>query len=425
MKFFTRRLHSLVPTALAILVSTSATLSAQSPSAGVLQWVSRCSAAWPSRYAPPSPPPTGRAAAPLIPAKPLSGDVLFVGSSVSGQADPAWLFDVVRDQLIWSGSEVETNNITGAAYANGGRELFLAGGDANVAYLSRGDLTTLPPTWSVVYDPLGRGPFEVHSDDARQLLYVLAHPTPTAVSELLTIDNDPQSPTYLQVVASTQNLSSNPLIERFALSASGRRAAILSAFVRYLHIVDTDPTSPTYMQVLFEGAIPVNGPFPIVTSAVVTSDDQSVLISIQRGGGTASAIARFELSSMTWIDHNSGMSGIQHIGPNSSPVANLGPAAFDIDVASDDTFAVVCGWGGSGWAGRIDLDPAAIATWSWHAYAPTPGLTDAWALDLASGDRLVAIETQGQVLVLRAATGEAVRSFPVSLSSNIYLVRMK
>ena len=181
-----------------------------------------------------------------------------------------------------------------------------------------------------------------------------AHPTPTAVSELLTIDNDPQNSTYLQVVASTQNLSSNPLIERFALSASGRRAAILSAFVRYLHIVDTDPTSPTYMQVLFEGAIPVNGPFPIVTSAVVTSDDQSVLISIQRGGGTASAIARFDLSSMTWIDHNPGMSGIQHIGPNSSPVANLGPAAFDVDVASDDTFAVVCGWGGPGWAGRIE-----------------------------------------------------------------------
>ncbi len=425
MKIFACRLRSLAPTVLAVLVPSSELLSAQTPPTGVLPWVSRCSAAWPCRYAPPSPPPAGRAAAPLIPSKPLSGDVLFVGSSVAGQADPAWLFDVVRDQVLWNDSEVETNNVTGGAYANGGRELFLAGGDANVAYLSRGDLTTLPPTWSVVYDPLGRGPFDVHSDDARQLLYVLAHPTPTAVSELLTLDNDPQSPTYLQVVASTQNLSSNPLIERFALSASGNRAAIISAFVRYLHIVDTDPSSPTYMQVLFEGAIPVNGPFPIITSAVVTSDDRSVLISIQRGGGAASAIARFDLSSMTWIDHNPGMSGVQHIGPNSSPAANLGPAVFDIDISSDDTFAVVCGWGGSGWAGRIDLDPAAITAWSWRAYAPTPGLPDAWALDLASGDGLVAIETQGQVLVLRAGTGETVRSFPVSLSSNIYLVRMK
>ena len=64
------------------------------------------------------------------------------------------------------------------------------------------------------------------------------------------------------------------------------------------------------------------------------------------------------------------------------------------------------------------------ASWSWAALAPPAGLTDAWALDLGSDDLLVAIETEGRVLVLRADTGAVVRSFPLSLAFNIYLVRL-
>jgi hypothetical protein len=407
-----------------VLAFSSSSLALQASSPGALPFASRHASTWPGRDSLATPAVTLPASSPLQTAALPAGDLLFVGSSVGGAADPAWLFDVARDRKVWSNSLVETNNLTGAAFADEGRELFLAGGDASVANLTRADLSAFHPTFSVVYDPLGSGPFDVHADDARRLIHVLAHPTPGPVSEVLVIDNDPQHPTYLQVVASTQNLTSNPLVERFALSASGRRAAVLSAFVRYLHVIDTDPASPAYMQVLFEGPIPVSGPFPIVTSAVVTSDDSLVLVSVQRGGGAPSAIARLDLTSMSWIDHNPGLAGIQNIGPDSSPPAALGAAVFDLDIASDDTFAVACGWGGGGGAGRLDLDPAVPASWSWAALAPPAGLTDAWALDLGSDDLLVAIETEGRVLVLRADTGAVVRSFPLSLAFNIYLVRL-
>ncbi len=367
------------------------------------------------------PPPAYSSAAPPGAPQDASDDMLFVGSSIMGPADPAWLFDVVRDQELWAGSQGATDAVNGAAYAHGGVEIFLS----TAGSMNRGDLTSLPPTWSAVYSPLGSGPFDVQADDARQLLYMLAHPQPTATSELLALDNDPQSATYMQVVASTTTLSSNLFVERFGLSASGRRAAVVSSMARYLHVVDTDPASATYMDVLYQGSIPHNGPFPVVSDAVVTSDDTQVLISIQRGGGATSAIARFDLSTMSWIDHNSTTAGVQHIGPYSNPKAALGAAAFDIDIATDDSFAVVCGWNNVGWAGRVDLDPAVPSTWSWTAYSPPSGLTDAWALDLESGDDLVAIETKDEVLVLRAQTGEEVRKFPVSLSSNVYLVRMR
>ncbi|MDP6539913.1 MAG: hypothetical protein QF410_10260 [Planctomycetota bacterium] len=407
----------------------------QASSPGALPFAARHSASW-SGPAPallgPAPatrpslaprPGTLPASSPLHSAARPAGDLLFVGSSILGPEDPAWLFDVARDRKVWSATQAETNNVTGGAFADEGRELYLAGGDSAVATLTRGDLSGFHPTWSVVYDPLGSGPFDVHADEARRLLYVLAHPVPGPESALLAIDIDPTHPTYLQVVATTHNLTANPIVERFALSSGGDRAAVLSALVRHLHVVDTDPASTTYMQVLYQGPVPVSGPYPIVTSAAVTSDESQVIVAIQRGGGAPSAIARFDLATLSWMDHNPHLPGIQNIGPDSAPPAGLGAAVFDVDVAGDDTFVVACGWGGAGWAGRLDLDPTIPPLWSWTAYAPPQGLADAWALDLAADDQLVAIETEGRVLVLRADTGAVVRSFPLAQTSNIYLVR--
>ncbi|MAF66139.1 MAG: hypothetical protein CMJ84_10850 [Planctomycetes bacterium] len=412
----------------AVLALAPRSLALQAPSSGALPFAARHAASWPG--APGTPPrafalpaATYPASSPLQTAAVPAGDLLFVAASIGGPEDPAWLFDIERDRKLWSDAQAETNNVTGGAFADGGTELFLAGGDTNGGTVTRADLTGFHPSWSVVYDPLGSGPFDVHVDEARRLLYVLAHPLPGPESALLAIDIDPDHPTYLQVVATTHNLTVNPIVERFALSASGNRAAVLSALMRQLHVVDTDPASPTYMRVLFQGPVPVSGPFPVVTSAVVTSDDGQVIVSIQRGGGMPSSLGRFDLSSSSWIDHNPALPGIQNIGPDSAPAADLGAAVFDVDIAGDDTFAVACGWGGAGWAGRLDLDPAVPSLWMWTAYAPGVGLTDAWALDLASDDQLLAIETERRVLLLHPGTGAVVHSFPLALATNIYLVR--
>lgn len=413
-----------VPSLLVLLagLSTAAPAPAQTPS---LTRLSRIVAAWspgsPVLWAPPppaAPPP------PLLPPIGGSADELFVLTSVGGGADPVWWFDVVRGTAIWKANDVATDNVNGATLARGGAELVVSGGLAQPRII-RGDLSSVPPTWSTIYSPGGSGPFDVQSDEARQLLYVIAQPSPVGFTELLAVDNDPTSPTYEQVVASTQGLTSNAFTERFGLSASGRRAAVLSPLQRQLYVVDTDPASPTHMQVLHQGTVPTTGVFPIVTEAVVTPDDSMVLISVQAGAGGPSQVARFDLSTMSFIDHAAAVPGVQNIGPDSVPVAGLGAAAFDLDVASDGAFAVVCGWSGAGWAGRLDLDPSLPNGWSWTDYSVPSGFADAWALDLDSLDRLLAIETVDRVLLMNPREGTVLRSLPVGISSNVYTVRLR
>ena len=331
---------------------------------------------------------------------------------------------MVRGTGIWKANDIATDNVNGATLARGGAELVVSGGLA-LPRIVRGDLSSVPPTWSTVYSPGGNGPFDVQSDEARQLLYVIAQPSPVGFTELLAVDNDPTSPTYEQVVASTQSLTSNAFTERFGLSASGRRAAVLSPLQRQLYVVDTDPASATHMQVLHQGTVPTTGVFPIVTEAVVTPDDSMVLISVQAGAGGPSQVARFDLTTMSFIDHAAAVPGVQNIGPDSVPVAGLGAAAFDLDVASDGSFAVVCGWSGAGWAGRLDMDPGLPGGWAWTDYSVPSGFADAWALDLGPLDRLLAIETVDQVLLMSPLEGTVLRSLPIGISSNVYTVRLR
>jgi len=368
---------------------------------------------------------TASAAAPVVPGTPItpSRGLVFVGTSVSGAADPHHLLDLASGGALEESAIPETDNVNGAAFASGGRELFVSGGDSVVTHLTHCDLTTSPPTWSVVCTSTGSGPFDVQSDAARGLLYVLDTTSGVGSTDLQAIDVAAGSPTYGQVVASTVGLTYLGFVERFGLSRSGNRAVVIATLNPRLFLVDTDPSSPTYLGVLYEVDIPYQSSMaPLATEVVVTGNDAMALVTLQHMGTVPSEIARFDLLTYGFIDSNPGASGTQHIGPDSQPAAALGSAAFDLDIARGDSFAVVCGWGNGGWAGRIGLDPTIPTFWSYTAYSPASGLSDAWALDLTSDDRHVAIETVGEVLILDAQTGVERRAISISSTTNVYTV---
>ena len=264
------------------------------------------------------------------------------------------------------------------------------------------NLDTTPPPWTSLAN-IGTS-YGVAWDALYGRAYTLLTPV-AGGTELTGIDGTIGSATYGQVVASTSGLFSSGLIERWSLSPDGRTAAVLTVLNRNLILVDTDPASPGYMSWVNTGPAPAGpGVFPVTTRCAFTPDSAQLLVTIQTGAGAPGEIARYDLNSGQWIDHNPGMFGTQNIGLQSAPAVSVPSAPGDVEVANDGTYAIVVGWNGPGGIIRIDLDPVAPQVWSAAVInSPVSLAGDARVCAISPDSEHFVTYGSGDVLVFEAA----------------------
>jgi len=333
---------------------------------------------------------------------------ILVGTSTNGNNDPFYLVDastpsapsLVTGYNTSGGPSAPVNNCSGIDLGDGGRRAFvshsLGGGVLQL------NLDTTPPTWTSLAN-IGTS-YGVAWDALYGRAYTLLTPV-AGGTELTGIDGTIGSATYGQVVASTSGLFSSGLIERWSLSPDGRTAAVLTVLNRNLILVDTDPASPGYMSWVNTGPAPAGpGVFPVTTRCAFTPDSAQLLVTIQTGAGAPGEIARYDLNSGQWIDHNPGMFGTQNIGLQSAPAVSVPSAPGDVEVANDGTYAIVVGWNGPGGIIRIDLDPVAPQVWSAAVInSPVSLAGDARVCAISPDSEHFVTYGSGDVLVFEAA----------------------
>jgi hypothetical protein len=345
--------------------------------------------------------------------------VIFVGTSVGGSADPTYFIDPIT-QSMRAPFTSNADNVTDAEFAHDGRRLYVGLSLGNS--VQEVNLDTPIPTWSTFFAASGSC-YGISVDHQRDIVYTLAGQSPG--NELVAIDAALGSPTYGQVIGTTTGLgATNGFVERWELSPDGRTAAVLTVFSPQLILVDTDPSSPTYLQFNNLGPIPAGtSPFPLATTVIFTADSAQILVAISLG--QAGEIGRYDLAFGQWLDHDPGTPGIQQIGPSSAPPATVPAGTWDLDLSPNGLFAVVAGFGGAGGAGRLQLDPTNALNWGYTPLAT--GIPGAWACAVSGDNQSVAVGSFGgpspQLVVLDALTGATQFTVPLPGASNVYTVK--
>ncbi|MBN2491291.1 MAG: hypothetical protein JXQ29_10635 [Planctomycetes bacterium] len=353
--------------------------------------------------------------------------LVFVGTSVGGNIDPYYLVDPQVNLLVHQGGATFSDNVTGAAFTYGGRGLFV--GSSFTSQVNYADVTTTVPVWRTVYTSAGSGCYGIGYDKANQRLYTLTDPG-SSQRELVALDvANPASPSFGTLLANTVNLTGgNPMTERWALARSGKQAAVLVGFINTINLVlvDTDPRSASYLKNLVTAPVPMSGTggLSLATRVVFTPDEDVVLVLIQNAGTNPAEIARYDVVGAQWLDHDPTQPGIQNIGVTSVPPVAFGSAPADIEMAPDGTFAVVSGFGGTGWAGRLDLNPRNITFFAYQPLSPLPALPGAWACGLARDGSLMGIGTfpNAQLVLADPQTGVLLGTVGLPGASNVYTV---
>ena len=349
---------------------------------------------------------------------------IFVACSILG-SDPFHLVDPLGGTILDTGAPGQVDNVTGAAFDLAGRRVFTASSIRGTIGL--GDLSTLPIAWSTLYTSPASSTYGVALDDARSLVWTL-----TAVTggsrELTAIDIDPNSVTYGQVVHNTVGMLAGNA-ERWDLAPSGEVAAVLTYLPSSITIVDTDPTSATFLQNRFtQLPIPVDqpGPLTLANQVAITPDQRYALVILQGAGPIPAEIARLDLLTGTWVDHDPTGPGM-NISPIGTPGIILGSAPTSLVVASHGRFAIVGGFGSCGWVGRLDLDPKNPLGVAYTPYAPGVPLANGWTAALSNDEREICIPTwpstgcslaSPQLVRLDALTGALLSTIPIPPNTN-------
>lgn len=329
---------------------------------------------------------------------------IFVGSSVGGSLDPHWFVNPLTSVLDYpTGGNTNTNNVDGGTYADGGRTLYVVSGFGSI---SRCDLSGAAPVWSTLITLAGTsGPAEgnLQLDPIRKRIWTYADPG-TGIREFLAIDVDALSATYGQVVAQTNGASANVgLVGTWALSADGNYAAVPGLLGGNVYIFDLDPSSATFGTLVDVAPIPVSGAsslwFP--TDIIFSPDGDYVLLIMQGTGTTPAEIARYHRPTLTWIDHNATVPGLQNMGPAALPAVPMLSAPTSLEIDRNGNFLAVAGNGGSGWMGRIGLNPSSPFVWSW-----TPGPATG-----TNGWRRAAINSDGDRIAVNATSPHELRIY--------------
>lgn len=349
---------------------------------------------------------------------------ILVGTSVSGSADPFYVVDPTTTPPgfamrfnVAGGVPGTLNNCTEIAIGHHGRRAYVGQGIGNA--VQELDLEVATPTFVPFYVAPG-STYGIGVDDHADRVYTLTGAS-SSNFELVAIDGAFGSPTYGQALASTSGLGGLGLIERWKLSPDGRRAAVLTVLSRRLLLVDTDVTSPNYMSWTLAGTAPANqAVFPVTTRCDFTPDGRQILVTIQTGGGGVGEIARFDVALGQWMDHNPSQIGIQNIGTQSAPPAQVPPAPADVEISSDGEFAIVVGWGGSGGIARIDLDPANPQAWAFTLFNSPVSLANlAHSCAISYDNRMVATFGSGQLLLFDTASGSLQHQLALSGTASV------
>ncbi|MBK8096880.1 MAG: hypothetical protein IPK26_07225 [Planctomycetes bacterium] len=350
--------------------------------------------------------------------------LLFVGCSIANN-DPFQLIDPLTNLVVDSGSPTEVDNTTAAVFADGGTRLFVASSIRGT--IGMADVRTLPATWTTVFTG-GGSCYGLATDPSRGWLWTLTNPG-TGTRELTAIDIR-QGPTFGQIAANTVGVATGNY-ERWALSPSGRRAAMLTLLPSTLTVIDTAAGSPTFLQNL-QSALPIPldqaSPVSLATRVAWLPDDRHALVLIQHAGTMPGEIAVFDSVAGVWVDHNTAVPGQQNISPMASPPVTFGSAPTSLGIASNGTFAIVSGFGGCGFVGRLDLDPKTPSFHAWTPWTPAASLQNAWTAGLSADETEVGIGTwqrsgcptmgQPELLRLDAVAGTVLGSVPIPANSN-------
>ena len=351
---------------------------------------------------------------------------VFVACSVAS-GDPYHLVDPVAGTVTETGAVTQTDNVTAAVYDEAGDRIFT--GSSIRDLIGVGDTSTSPITWTTLYQSPGSGCYGLALDVERQLLWTLTQGA-SGGRELVAVDVDAASMTYGRPVHETTSVATG-LYERWAMSKSGDRIALLTLLPSTLTIVDTDSSSPTFLQNLVSGLpVPVNtgSPIDIATQAAFTTDERYLFVTIQLAGATPAEVARFDLFANAWVDHNAALPGPQNLGVLSNPSVTFGSAPTSITVSNASDFAVVGGFGSCGWVGRLDLDPKDPSAFAWTPFTPGAPLENGWTAGLSKDEREVAVATwpdsrcgqlgAPQLVRIAVASGALLGTVPIPANGN-------
>jgi len=349
---------------------------------------------------------------------------IFVACSIAG-GDPFLLVEPFSGAILDSGTPPEVDNVTGAAFDQTGRRVFTASSIRGT--IGVGNASSLPIAWSALYSAPATSTYGLEIDHRRQLVWTLTALTGGS-RELVAIDIDPSSTTYGQAVHNTVGMLSGNA-ERFDVARSGNVAAVLTYLPTSLTIVDTDPSSATFLRNRFSQlSVPVDQPgvLTLANQVAITPDERYALVILQGVGTTPAEIARLDLRTGTWVDHDPNGPGT-NIGPLSAPPILMGSAPTTLTVASHGRFAIVGGFGGCGWLGRLDLDPKDPLAFSYQQLAANGSLANGWTAALSNDETEVCVPTWGsgtcslpspQLERIDVTTGTPLGTIPIPANSN-------
>lgn len=318
--------------------------------------------------------------------------LIFIGTSIL-QNDPYHVIDPGGSAVLDSASPVEVDNCSGAVFADGGERLYVA---SNIlGTVSVANTATLPLSFSTIHRAIGTVASGLAHDPQRGVLWTLTEQAATTVRELVALDADASSPNFGAVLYQTTGFG-NRFTDVWALSKDGTQAAVLEYIARTVTIVDTDPQSPTFLINRTPIRIPQDQPgFSLPTDLEFTPDGRQLLITVQVQGTTPGEVARLDVATGLWFDHNPTLPGQQNISPLSTPRVVLGSAPTSIDIDSTGRFAILSGFGGCGWIGRLDIDPKDRSDFAWNDWTPsiTVSLANSWTAALSGDETEVGVTT--------------------------------
>ena len=357
------------------------------------------------------------AASVLLPVSAQTGnEIVFVGSSTGGSTDPHVFAESATGNIAQAAGSSYTDNVTGAVWANSGRKLYV--GQSLMNRVSVADWNGSTASWSTFYSSTSAC-YGVQFDRIRNRVWTLTGPTSTT-RELVCLDGTLGSPNYGNTITQTTSLSGNGL-ERWCLSFTGNLACVPKVLIsgNAFTLVDLDPNSASYLQVI--ASAPVNGAanagFAIASACKISVDDQYAYL-LWTGIGASSGLAVWDIGAQMWVDFGTA-AGHQDI-----PIPFGVPNSLDLSI--DRSFAVISGQGGAGWAARVEFDYATPTNSTVTQYA---GLTvpNCDGISLSPDNSRVAVSstatflsTPSELVIFDAATGSVLQIITLTSMWNVY-----
>ncbi len=211
------------------------------------------------------------------------------------------------------------------------------------------------------------------------------------------------------------------LVEIWSMSRSGNLAAVTTLLPNNLILVDTNPQSPTFLQVIHQSPVPASpgALFSLITDVEITPDEEYAVMVVQNVQ-VPTDVARFHIPTLTWVDHDpSTPLTIEHIGPNSVPALAMPDSPTWIDFASHGSFAALGGIGNCGWVGRLDFDLADPSVWSFTPFQVGTGYPNAWGGGLSPDDATIAVTSWDANGCVSSTSGPALHFFDATNGSQL------